>query len=82
MALVPKSPQTRANAQDALQETANDQIFCLAAVQATSNQRVEMYAHETAFLSLQVAQQQGQIGATEAKVHCSFDLLSARQATP
>ena len=33
-------PQTGATAQDALQKTANDQILCLAAIQATGNQRI------------------------------------------
>ena len=33
-------PQTGATAQDALQATANDQILCLAAIQATGNQRI------------------------------------------
>jgi hypothetical protein len=40
MALVPKSPQAGAAAQDALQATANDQILRLAAIQATGNQRI------------------------------------------
>jgi len=33
-------PQTGATAQDALQATANDKILCLAAIQATGNQRI------------------------------------------
>ena len=81
MALVPKSPQTRATAQDALQATANDQILCLAAIQSYKQPARAMHAHETAFL-LQPAQQQGQIVATEAKVRSSFDPLFAWQETP
>ena len=34
-------PQTGATAQDALQETTNDQTFCLAAVQATTYRRMQ-----------------------------------------